>query len=84
MRKTITIIGVGDRRQGVSAKTNKPYDFTPVSFTYDVPFMYGVKAATANVAQDCMGDYTPLIDDVIEVIMHEDYRTGSVYIDAVL
>ena len=84
MRKTITIIGVGDRRQGVSAKTNKPYDFTPVSFTYEMPFVSGVKGATANVAQDCMPNYSPRVGDSVEVVMREDFRTGSVYIDAVL
>lgn len=84
MRKQITIVGVGDRRQGTSPKTGKSYDFTPISFTYEMPWTKGLKAATANVSQDSMPGYTPSIGDSREVVMREDYRTGAVYIDAIL
>lgn len=84
MRKQITIVGVGDRRQGTSPKNQKPYDFTPVSFTYEMPWTKGLKAATCNVSQDCMPGYTPAIGDTVEAVMREDYRTGAVYIDAIL
>lgn len=83
MRKVIKIVGVGDRRQGTSAK-GREYDFTPVSFVYEMPWTKGYKAASANVSQDCMGDYTPAVNDEKEVVMREDYRTGAVYIDAIL
>ncbi len=83
MRKFITIVGVGDRRSGVSAKTNKSYDFTPVYFTYEDQFVSGVKAAMTNVSQDCMCNYTPRVGDSIEVVMHTEL-SGKVYIDAVL
>ena len=83
MRKVIKIVGVGDRRQGVSAK-GREYDFTPVSFTYDMPWTKGLRAATCNISQDSMPDYTPAIGDEVEVVMREDYRTGAVYVDAIL
>ena len=83
MRKVIKIVGLGDRRQGVSAK-GREYDFTPVSFTYEMPWVNGYNAATCNINQDCMLDYTPAIGDEVEVVMREDYRTGSVYVDAIL
>lgn len=83
MRKVITIVGVGDRRQGVSAKGRK-YDFTRVSFTYEMPWTKGLRAATSNISQDAMLDYTPAIGDQVEVVMREDYRTGAVYVDAIL
>lgn len=83
MRKTIKIVGVGDRRQGMS-KTGKPYDFTPVHFCYEQPWIRGFAAASCNVSQDCMGDYTPAVNDEKEVVMHQDFKTGAVYIDAVL
>ena len=83
MRKVITIVGVGDRRQGVSAK-GREYDFTPVSFTYEMPWTKGLRAATCNISQDSMLDYTPAIGDEVEVVMREDYRTGAVYVDAIL
>lgn len=83
MRKIINIVGVGDRRQGTS-KTGKPYDFTPISFTYEDRFMSGVKAATVNLNQDCCPpDYAPGIGESVEVFLREDYKTGRVYIDGV-
>lgn len=81
MIKTIKIVGVGDRRQGTS-KTGKAYDFTPVSFCFEKPYVKGFAAATCNVNQDCMGDYVPIVNDEKNVVMHEDFRTGAFYIDA--
>ena len=81
MIKTIKIVGVGDRRQGTS-KTGKAYDFTPVSFCFEKPWIKGYSAATCNVNQDCMGDYVPAVNDEKQVVMHEDFRTGALYIDA--
>ena len=49
MRAYITIVGLGQRKSGVSQKTNKPYDFQPVSFVYDDAYTTGQKAATANI-----------------------------------
>lgn len=83
MRKLITIVGVGERRQGVSAKGRK-YDFTPVSFTYHMPDTTGLRATTCNIFQDALGDYIPAIDDQVEVVMREDFFTGKVHVDAVL
>lgn len=83
MRKVIKIVGLGDRRQGVSAK-GREYDFTPVSFTYEMPRTKGYRAVTCNINQEAMADYTPAIGDEVEVVMREDYRTGAVYVDAIL
>lgn len=83
MRKVIKIVGVGERRQGVSSK-GRDYDFTPVSFTYDMPNVKGSKAATCIVSQNAMLDYIPSVGDEVEVVMREDYRTGAVYVDAIL
>lgn len=83
MRKTIKIVGVGDRRQGVS-KTGKQYDFTPISFCYEQPWVRGYAAATCNVNQDCMGDYVPAVNDEKDVVFHQDFKSGSIFIDAIL
>lgn len=81
MRSTITIVGVGERKFGVS-KAGKPYDFTEVSFTYEVPGYAGVKAESANFSAAALGDYKPEVGDVVEAVMHQaNYRT---YIDAIL
>lgn len=52
MRAKMKIVGLGERKSGVSPKNNKPYDFIPVSFVYPDKLTEGVKAATANVGYD--------------------------------
>lgn len=84
MRKYINIVGVGNRMSGTGKTSGKPYDFTAVSFTYDDRFITGVKCATVNISQDSMGDYTPAVGDTVEVVMREDFKTGRVFVDAVL
>lgn len=84
MRKHINIIGVGNRMSGTGKNSGKPYDFTPVSFTYDDKYIAGLKAATVNINQDAMAGYTPQVGDTVEVVMREDFKSGRVYVDAVL
>ena len=84
MRKYINIVGVGERRKGTGKDSGKPYDFTPVSFTYDDDYTTGVKCASVNVSQDSMRDYSPAVGDTVEVVMREDYKSGRVFVDAVL
>lgn len=84
MRKNIHIVGVGNRMTGTGKNSGKPYDFTPVSFTYDDNFICGVKAAHTNINADCLNGYVPIVGDTVEVVMREDFKTGRVYVDAVL
>lgn len=84
MRKFINIVGVGNRIHGTSSKTGKPYDFTPVSFTYEDNYTTGLKAANCNLAQDCCPqDYRPCVGETVEAFMREDFKTGRVYIEGV-
>lgn len=84
MRKYINIVGVGERKQGISAKTGKPYDFTPISFTYEAPYVSGLKAASTLLSQDCCPvGYEPCVGESVEVFMREDRSTGRVFIDGV-
>lgn len=46
------IVGIGTRKNGVSRKNNKPYDFTPVSLLYQVPGFTGQAAITLNLQPD--------------------------------
>ena len=83
MRSYITIVGLGQRKSGVSQKTNKPYDFQPVSFTYDDPNTVGQKAATSNIAGpdiDALGGLK--IGQVYDVVWHP--FKNSVIVDALL
>lgn len=84
MKKYITIVGVGRRMAGVGKKSCQPYDFTPLSFTFDDPKFSGVRCATVNVSQECMGDFIPGVGEVVEAVMHEDFSSGRLYVDAVL
>lgn len=43
------IVGIGTRKNGVSRKNNKPYDFTPVSLLYEAPGVTGHLAITLNL-----------------------------------
>ena len=85
MRKNINIIGVGRRMSGVGKNSGANYDFTPVSFTYEDQRTSGLKAATCNVNQaDMPYGYAPSVGETVEAVIREDYKTGRVYIDAIL
>lgn len=84
MRKYINILGVGRRMSGTGKNSGKPYDFTPVSFTYDDAYTTGLKAATVNISADCLCGYEPHIGESVEVVMHEDFKSGRIFVDAVL
>lgn len=81
MRKEITIVGVGARRNGVS-NSGKAYDFTPIAFTFPSEVFDGVEAHTVNVSQDCMGKFIPMVGDVVEAVMHSS--NFRIYVDAIL
>lgn len=84
MRKAITIVGVGRRMAGIGKKSGVPYDFTPLSFTFDDPKFTGVTCATVNVSQENLNGATPAVGDVLEAVMHQDYSSGRLYVDAIL
>lgn len=84
MRKNITIIGVGRRMAGTGKQSGQPYDFTPVSFTYEDNRTTGLKAATVNISQSDMPGYCPTVGDTVDAVIREDFRTGKVYVEAIL
>lgn len=84
MRKYINIVGVGKRMAGTGKNSGKRYDFTPVSFTYEDPHTSGLKAASCNINQAELGDYTPAVGDTVEAVFREDFRSGRIYVDAIL
>lgn len=83
MKQYVKIVGVGNRKAGTS-KAGNAYDFTPVAFTYPDRFMTGEKAATVNISAETLSGYTPHIGDEVEFVYHEDFKTGRVFVDAVL
>lgn len=83
MRVYMKVVGLGSRKTGVSSKTNKPYDFQPVSVVYDDAYTTGQKAATVNMSGpdiDAKGGLN--IGQELDVVFHT--YNNSVVIDAVL
>lgn len=83
MRKTITILGIGLRKQGVSAKTGRPYDFTPVSILHeDSRKMEGQVGEIVNVDSKVLEGivlYPGMVCDA--EVWEQNFRTlvGAIY-----
>lgn len=83
MRAFMKVVGMGQRKQGVSAKTNKSYDFQPVSFTYIDTYTTGLKACTCNVSGADIDSHNGLmIGEEYDVVFHN--YNGGVVVDAIL
>lgn len=82
MRKQITLVGIGERRQGVSKATNKPYDFTPVSFTFEDGLFRGVRAVTVNVVPDVFPPELMEVGGHYDAVLHNS--NYQIYLDAVI
>lgn len=65
MRAKMKIVGLGERKSGISKKNNKPYDFISVSVVYPDKFVEGFKADTCNV------DYG-MVDAVGGLVLNEE------------
>lgn len=77
------IVGKGKRMQGVSAKTNKPYDFQRIVFAFDDPYIEGINAFGANVPGvdiDALG--TAEIGTFVDLVYHS--HNNQFYVDAII
>lgn len=80
-RSKMKILGIGKRVNGISQKTNNPYDFTPVSFVFPRPGFDGFCGVTVNVD-------TPeipaglAVNAEVDVVYH--YIKDKMYVDAIL
>ena len=83
MRTKIKIVGIGDRKAGVSTKNGKPYDFQPVSFVYPDTYVKGLKAATANVSGDMLDAIGGVKLEEEREIFYHTYN-NNVVIDGIL
>lgn len=52
MKAIVKVVGIGERRKGVSTKTGKPYDFVKVACTFDDGYMAGQNAFNCSVDGD--------------------------------
>ena len=79
MRAKAKIVGIGERKAGISNKNNRAYDFTPVAFVYESKSMSGVAAATANVDQSVLDPLSGLhVNDEVDIIF-SDYPKFTVH-----
>ena len=82
MRTKAKVVGIGERKSGISKKGNK-YDFTPFYLVYPDKNTDGLAAASANVDQsilDCIP--MPKVNDEIELFCH--FYNGNMTIDGIL
>lgn len=77
MRKTIDVIGVGEKRT-----SKKGWEYIPISFTYEDKLISGLRSATVNVGTDVLEGCKPMVGDTLEFVMHES--NFSLFVDAVL
>lgn len=83
MRKTIKVVGIGQRRAGVSQKNGKSYDFLPVAFVMHDDRFTGVVAGTANVQGSDIDSVGGLnVNDEIDAFFH--YANNQIVIDGLV
>ena len=82
MRKTVQIMGIGQRKTGNSKRTGKPYDFTEISIGYDAPGYCGQCCETVSVDASLLDGVVLSPGEVIDIVCHQ-YNFKTV-IDAIL
>lgn len=81
MRTNIKVVGIGQRISGTSKKTNKDYDFTPISIIFPDGRTAGYRAETVNVnAGELPAGLA--VNSEHDTVMH--YSNNQLYIDAFL
>ncbi len=74
MKTVIRIVGLGERRKGISSKSNRPYDLQDVAFTYDRRYFTGEGAATCTVNGDVLDGVNLRIGNVYDAIITESFN----------
>ena len=82
MRTKAKVVGIGERRSGVSKK-GRAYDFTPFHLVYEDKNTEGFAVAVSNVDQSIL-DAIPMphVNDDIEIFCH--FYNGSMTVDGIL
>lgn len=82
MRKTVQIMGVGQRKSGISKRNGKPYDFMEISIGYESPGFSGLRCEVVAVDAFVIGERVLAPGDVVDIILHQyNFRT---IVDAIL
>lgn len=82
MRITAKVVGIGERKSGVSKK-GRAYDFTPFHLVYPDRNTDGYAVACANVDQSILDAIPmPKINDELGVFCH--FYNGNMTVDGIL
>lgn len=82
MRKTVQIMGIGQRKSGISKRNGKPYDFTDISIGYDSPDFLGYRCEVVAVDAAVIGNRVLSPGDSVDIVFHQyNFRT---IVDAIL
>ena len=82
MRNLVQVLGVGQRKSGISKRTRQPYDFTEVSFGFPDPGFDGLRCETVSVDSVLLGDRSLAAGETVDAVYHQyNFKT---YIDAIL
>lgn len=57
MRKTVTILGFGDVKSGISKKTQKPYEFREVCIGIPYDWYHGMKTEQVILNKEVASDH---------------------------
>lgn len=82
MKAIVKVVGIGERRKGVSTKTGKPYDFVKVACVYDDGFMAGQNAFNCSIDGDEFESSNMSIGGEYEAVI--GYRNFHPYIIAII
>lgn len=82
MRKDVTVLGIGQRKSGISKKGGKKYDFTEVAIGYEVDGFAGMKCETIAFDTPMIAEKNVAVGDVLDLVFHQaNFKT---YVDAIL
>lgn len=81
MITNITIVGIGDRKSGVS-KAGRAYAFTPVHYTRKDQRVSGLVAESANIDDETLSKCRLELGKTYEAVTH--YANFHTYVDAIL
>lgn len=80
MKKYVKIVGIGERKKGVSRKTNQPYDIQKVACVFDDGYITGQNAFNCFVDGAEAEDIGLVVGHEYEVVL--GYRNYQPYIVA--
>lgn len=82
MRKDVTVLGIGQRKAGISKKGGKKYDFTEVAIGYEADGFAGMKCETIAFDTAMIAEKNLTVGEVLDLVFHQaNFKT---YVDAIL